>query len=465
MKLRWPRTLAVCLVALAPALVLAHEPAEAFTPSKSPAGNACDLPTELHMKNTGGMGPGGPGTGAGLCVFTSVEVAARWQNVRELDGFQKWMTKRPGGGWPEKLDQMLKQFCAEKGVSVPRYVQHTGGDAAFLDLAIKTRRMPAITYAGRDDFYRNQRIAHMVDLGHLDASTANIIDNNRPGTCLGMTRAELLERWRDMQGGWAFVWLGPPPPPGAVVVGQQCRNGRCPISPAISPTSPTSSPSPIGTPPSADHEWGQFDNGVWGWKLIEKVNYGVEPEKIGGAQRYWIDGRECTRAEAFAAVAADALTDDSDRYHLSLVADEFTGSALTSKLSDPRIAALIAKCHVQVYRPDSWVATSRLSSKVTLHEPQAKGGRIVGTAAGFSLDELLALLRPVLDPLWKPAPAPVPAPTPVPTPTPAPAPAPNPAPQPAPEPSPSPAPAPSGPQPSMFLSILAALAAWLFPKR
>src|SRR5690348_13215170 len=39
-----------------------------------------DLPSDQLVRNTGGMGPHGPGTGAGLCVFTSIMFAARLQN-------------------------------------------------------------------------------------------------------------------------------------------------------------------------------------------------------------------------------------------------------------------------------------------------------------------------------------------------------------------------------------------------
>jgi hypothetical protein len=47
------------------------------------------------MKNKGGT------DGAGLCVFTSIEIAAHWKNVEQLRGFQEKMTHEQGGGWPE----------------------------------------------------------------------------------------------------------------------------------------------------------------------------------------------------------------------------------------------------------------------------------------------------------------------------------------------------------------------------
>ena len=171
-----------------------------------------DLPISQHMRNTGGMGRRGPGTGAGLCVFTSIEMAGRWQFIRQLDGLQKYMTTKQGGGYPQKVDAVLAAFCREKSLPIPQYIQHTGGDVRFLELALHTDRIVCVTYAGSDDFY-NGPISHMVCLAHLDASKAAIIDNNRPGYWVWMTRSQFLTRWRDMDGGWAVVFLNPPPPP------------------------------------------------------------------------------------------------------------------------------------------------------------------------------------------------------------------------------------------------------------
>jgi hypothetical protein len=45
----------------------------------------CYLPLEERMKNVGGS------DGSGLCVFTSLEHAAREQGIESLRGFRKWM--------------------------------------------------------------------------------------------------------------------------------------------------------------------------------------------------------------------------------------------------------------------------------------------------------------------------------------------------------------------------------------
>lgn len=170
---------------------------------------ACDLPPDLRRANTGGR------DGAGLCVFTSIMHAARYQNDTGLWNFQDQMKQEPGGGYPEKVDRMIAKYAPNT-----KYIQHTGGDIEFVYLAIKTGRMPSITYAGRDMHYGNRRIAHMVNCVHLDPPNksprmACILDNNYIGEnqLVWMTADEMRARWVDMSGGWAFVLLAPAPAP------------------------------------------------------------------------------------------------------------------------------------------------------------------------------------------------------------------------------------------------------------
>lgn len=163
----------------------------------------CDLPVDQRTRNVGGR------DGAGLCVFSSIGHAARWQNERRLEDFQKKMRAEPGGGYPSKVDAMIAKYG--KGA---QYVQYEGSDPTILEAALKTGRMVSVTYNGRDPHYRGT-IAHMVNLVYLDADLACVLDNNFVGEneLVWLSRQEFLSRWTGGGGGWAVVLLNPPPPP------------------------------------------------------------------------------------------------------------------------------------------------------------------------------------------------------------------------------------------------------------
>lgn len=171
-----------------------------------------DLPGQFHTKNVGGS------DGAGLCVFTSIQHAAQWQNVGALKDFQKWMRQHPGGGYPEKVDAKIKQICKEKNIPIPSYLQVEGKDIEVLKLACKTGRMPSVTYSysptGR---YGGGKIAHMVTLSHADDQWFCVLDNNFPGTTAyeWMSPQEFLRTYAAGGQGWSVILLdpGPPPPP------------------------------------------------------------------------------------------------------------------------------------------------------------------------------------------------------------------------------------------------------------
>jgi hypothetical protein len=180
-----------------------------------------DMPPELQMHNTGGSdGPRGPGSGSGLCVFTSTEHAGIWQGIDSLKGFQKWMTHYPGGGTPDKLAKMIKRRCAELNIPEPVYIQVEGWDPDILKAACKGGRMPCITYAqsptGR---YGGARIAHMVNLVHFDErGNVAILDNNYPCSAKKPNNYEWMDaatfkRVHSMGGAWSVVFFEPGPPP------------------------------------------------------------------------------------------------------------------------------------------------------------------------------------------------------------------------------------------------------------
>lgn len=175
---------------------------------KSPDGKCevcTDLPVELRLKNVGGT------DGAGLCVFTSMWMAASsWQNIVEMRDFRKNMQKERGGGYPSKVDAMMKKYAPTVD-----YLQYEGKDPAVLVAALKSGRMPSVTYNGRDVHYRSS-IAHMVNLVYYDESSgwAAIMDNNFIGESqlVWMNCAEFKSRWCGGGNGWAVVFLGPRPP-------------------------------------------------------------------------------------------------------------------------------------------------------------------------------------------------------------------------------------------------------------
>lgn len=170
----------------------------------------CDLPVDLQVRNRGGS------DGAGLCVFASLKHAAVWQNVEALESIFEWMFTHPGGGWPEKVDQVIGQICKDKGVPKPDYIHIHGSDLEPIKLALKTGRIVCVTYSfspsGR---YGGQKIAHMVNVLHCDDQRVCLLDNNFPGTYEWMTPQEFLRSYAYRGPGWAIVFLaeGPPPAP------------------------------------------------------------------------------------------------------------------------------------------------------------------------------------------------------------------------------------------------------------
>lgn len=181
-----------------------------------------DLPRALHLKNTGGSdGPRGPGSGSGLCVFTSLNHASYWNRVPLLYDFQKYMTQFPGGGWPQKVDAMIARKAAAASTDKPEYVQFEANNLDLLALAVKTGRMPSITYSySPTKRYGGAKIAHMVSLVGARAGKGpdgkgwwTVLDNNFPGTYEWMPESEFLRVYSGGRLGWSVVFLNPSPPP------------------------------------------------------------------------------------------------------------------------------------------------------------------------------------------------------------------------------------------------------------
>jgi hypothetical protein len=170
----------------------------------------CDLPAGEHLANVGSRVDG-----RGMCVMSSIEMAARWQALESMRGLRDWCARQPGGAYPAKVDRQLRDFCTARGISVPSYLQYEGRNPGpILDLCEKTGRMACITY-GASPRYRGA-IAHMVCCVKNGGRWAVVLDNNFPGdrSYEWMNRDELLRRISFPDGrAWVFVWLAPPPPP------------------------------------------------------------------------------------------------------------------------------------------------------------------------------------------------------------------------------------------------------------
>lgn len=202
------RTIAAAIVAAATiaAAAAGQEAARYNGPEMDGIAVATDYPSARHQRNTVGT------DGAGLCVFHSIEHAADWANVRQLDDLCEYMERHErGGGWPEKVDRILE--ARAPGLE---YAHYLGSDPGpFLEAALRSGRMPCVTY-GTGERYNGRTIAHMVNCVAFDtaAGKAAILDNNFPGEIAWMSTREFLRRFNHPGGqGWALVLFAPPPPP------------------------------------------------------------------------------------------------------------------------------------------------------------------------------------------------------------------------------------------------------------
>ena len=175
----------------------------------------CDLPGAMHIKNIGSKLDG-----AGMCVFSSIEMAALLQGMDEWKGCRDWWaSKYPGGGYPSKVDKLVKAYADQKHIPLPPYVQWEGKDPRpILTTLAKTGRMACITY-GYSPRYGGGRIAHMVCSPKFSGQYAVVLDNNFPGESAyeWMSKDELVKRMGAGPGSngssWVFAWLTAPPPP------------------------------------------------------------------------------------------------------------------------------------------------------------------------------------------------------------------------------------------------------------
>lgn len=163
-----------------------------------------DLPVSQRIHNRGGS------DGAGMCVMSSIEMAARYAGLEQMRGLRDWCARQPGGASPGKVDRQIPEYCKSQGIPVPPYVQYTGpADVAALRTVLAGNRVACVTYSGHDGVRYRGNIAHMVCCVGAKEQIA-ILDNNDIGDneLLWMPESDFVSRW----GGndvWMFAWLAP----------------------------------------------------------------------------------------------------------------------------------------------------------------------------------------------------------------------------------------------------------------
>ncbi len=180
----------------------------------------CDLPGSQQIRNIDSKIPTinrrGKKTYSGMCVFTSIEMAALYSGLEQMRGFRDWCAENyEGGGWPDKVDECLKAYFTAKGIAPIRYIQYEGADPEkILDLCEKTGRMASMRY-GYSPRY-GEPIQHMVNLVMFRNDYGVVLDNNFIGEDRyeWVARKELLRRSvYPNKVAWVFAWLPPGPPP------------------------------------------------------------------------------------------------------------------------------------------------------------------------------------------------------------------------------------------------------------
>lgn len=169
----------------------------------------CDLLEKDHIPNIGSKVDG-----AGMCVMSSIEMAARFCGMDQYRGLRDWCASEEGGAYPSKVDKQLAAFCKAKNLPPPQYVQYEGPEPGpIVEASLSSGRMACITYGWSPRY--GKQIAHMVNLVKFGGKYATVLDNNFTGVNRyeWMDREELLRRLGYPRNkGWVFVWLAPPPP-------------------------------------------------------------------------------------------------------------------------------------------------------------------------------------------------------------------------------------------------------------
>jgi hypothetical protein len=326
-----------------------------------PTVDLLSMPKELRPHNISSKG-------LGCCTFRSAEYAARWQNVPQLFGLPEWMREQgiAGGGYPGKQAAVVEKISRARNLPVPAIVQYEGNDPSIIELALKTGRLPGITWNGN----------HMLSCVHLDGERGAIVDNNSPHRVQWYSRSEFLRRWKMGGGGWVFILLAPAPP-----------------------HPPQANRVPDLVPPRVYADRAQYrgEDGEYSWRHGDGVRSnlfrgGVQvghwdgekylpllaPGKFGepceppcdppseelfgldytppGDERGTISDRPATKKEIITALAEGNLDDDSQHSHLTVIGAG-RDRVRTDWESHPALAPFKGQIRPQFYSADDWAVS------------------------------------------------------------------------------------------------------------
>lgn len=190
-----------------------------FENHNSPAGEepAVDFPEKEWIKNIGSE----KGSHAGMCVFSAFEMMMLWHGVEEFRGFRNWCAHNyEGGGYPEKLDKLVTEYCRIKGLEKPLLIQYVGDKPGFLEQGLNNGWMPCCTLS-HSSRYGPKPISHMVNCVQLSDKNGAIMDNNfkdfewwtSKEACLAALKYTDPNNHRQVYWGVVVVAPGPPPAP------------------------------------------------------------------------------------------------------------------------------------------------------------------------------------------------------------------------------------------------------------
>ncbi len=171
-------------------------------------------PGSMHRRNLAGT------DGAGLCVFASIAHAADYQGIEGLDRVLEWMTRHPGGGWPEKVDRVLEAMLGpDHGIE---YL-HVEGPEAFplLERASREGLLPCVSLGYSERYPElGYQMDHMVNVPHFGEEWVCVLDNNHIGEdrfeWIPRAEFEVRSSWssRGPYQVWAIIFFsGTPQPP------------------------------------------------------------------------------------------------------------------------------------------------------------------------------------------------------------------------------------------------------------